>query len=81
MSLPAIGEIVYGFQSAEDRAGETMFLCSTQEHCTSNLAEGEGEALEDMCYEGLVEIDGENVSTYNPEKGKNLIIWEMKRIR
>lgn len=79
--FPKVGDIVYGFQNIEERAGETTFLCSTQTNCTTNLAEGEGEVLEGICYEGLVEIDGKDVPSYDPELGKNLVIWEMKRIR
>ena len=79
--MPEIGHIVYGYQSIENRIGETTFLCSTQEHCTENYEEGLAESLEDICYEGIEEIDGEDVPSYDSTKAKDLIVWEMKRIR
>ncbi len=82
MNLPKIGEIVYGFQHEQDRPGETMFLCSTQANCTSDKEIGTDEALEVICDEGCeTEIDGEWIAVINPENIKNLVVWEMKRIR
>lgn len=81
MKMPEVGHSVYAFQNIEDRIGETMFLASTQEHVTTNLQEGEGECLEEICFEGFTIIDGEDIPSYDSSKASNLIIWEMKRIK
>lgn len=80
--LPNISETVFAFQHANDRAGETMFLMTTQEHITTNYQDGLREALEEICRTGEMEIiDGEFIETINQDDAKNLIVWEMKRIR
>lgn len=81
MKFPEIGEIVYGFQSKQDRIGETTFLCTTQCHVTSDVKEGTEEMLENLCYLGEEQIEDEIINAYDPKKGSELIIWEMKRIR
>jgi len=82
MNLPAIGEIVYGFQHKQDRPGETMFLCSTQCNCTPNKEEGLDEALVEICRTGEMELtEGEWVETINTDDAQHLVVWEMKRIR
>lgn len=80
--IPAIGEKVFAFQHKSDRVGETMFLMSTQEHCTKDYTTGLAEALEELCITGEETLVGdEDVVIVNPDEAKNLIVWEMKRIR
>jgi len=80
--MPEIGGVVYGFQHQSDRVGETMFLMHTQENCTPNHDDGLREALEEVCRTGEMElIDGVYVETINQDDIKNLVVWEMKRIR
>ena len=80
--IPKIGSIVFGFQHCADRVGETMFLMSTQEHATPDYSTGLREALEEVCRTGEMQlIDGTYIETINTDDKKNLIVWEMKRIR
>ena len=82
MNLPAIGEIVYGFQHDQDRPGETMFLCSSQANCTPDKDDGLSEALAEVCRTGEMElIEGEWIETINTDDTQHLVVWEMKRIR
>jgi len=80
--IPEIGNIVYAYQHINDRAGETMFLMSTQEHITSDPEVGLAEALEEVCRTGEMQmIDGSYVEVINQEDAKNLVVWKMQRIR
>lgn len=80
--IPKVGETVFGFQHCDDRVGETMFLMSTQEHATPDYDTGLREALEEVCRTGEMQlIDGSYIETINTDDKKNLIVWEMKRIR
>lgn len=80
--MPEIGDIVYAYQSIHDRAGETMFLMSTQEHITTDPETGLAEALEEICRTGEMElIDGEYIEAINQDDAKNLVVWKMQRIR
>ena len=80
--MPEIGDIVYAYQHIHDRAGETMFLMSTQEHITNDPEAGLAEALEEVCRTGEMQmIDGSYVEIINQEDAKNLVVWKMQRIR
>lgn len=80
--MPKIGETVFGFQHNADRLGENIFLPSTQEHAAYDYDTGLAEALEEVCRTGEMQlIDGTYIETINTDDKKNLIVWEMKRIR
>lgn len=80
--IPKVGETVFGFQHCDNFVGETMFLASAQEHSTSDYNTGLAEALEEVCRTGEMQlIDGSYIETINTDDKKNLIVWEMTRIR
>jgi len=82
MKMPEIGVTVFGFQHKDDRVGETMFLCQTHAHCATDHEEGLREALEQLCDTDEIEITAnEFIEVIKTEDAKNMIVWEMKRIR
>jgi hypothetical protein len=83
MELPKIGEVIYGFSDKQSgRIGETMFLCSTQENCTKDLKRGIEETVDQLTHSELEDyIDGDWAPVIESEREKDLIVWEMKRIK
>ena len=72
MKLPKVGEVAYAVQAPEDREGETTFLCSTQHHLERTRAKAIKDGLD--CINDCREEEDQVTE-------KDLIIWEMRRIK
>lgn len=85
MKHPKIGEIIYAYSDKQERVGKTCFLESTQENATKNVKTLMQEAVESLCYpEEEAEWDDDKndwIPVFEPERKKDIIIYEMKRIQ
>jgi hypothetical protein len=85
MKMPKIGEVVYAIN--DGRIGETRFLCSTQENCSTDLEMATREAstveVDDGYYPGFLQFPPSRKykAVHDAEVEANLVVWEMRRIR
>lgn len=84
MKHPKVGEILYAASDKQDRVGETIFLTITQNNAGKSLKDVLNNAKELLCYPNEAEYD-DTTNTWKPvfekEREKDIIIYELKRIK